>query len=86
MQTAVDGRCGAGFASGEAPASLEDGITYDQPSSGNGTSSGPDGGDGAGGSGSDGGFDEGSTGFRVQALVHSAVLLASVALLAMLSL
>ena len=80
VETAVDGRCGAGFASGDIPTPLADGITYKSPDSGsgNGTTGG-----GAGGSGDGTGFDEGSTGFKTQALAHPVVLLISVALLAL---
>lgn len=82
VQGAVDGKCGAGFANGETPASLEDGITFKETSPGNGTNGGADVGAGDG----EGGFDNGSTGFKVQSLTTSVFILVAMALLAMLGL
>lgn len=76
VQGAVDGRCGAGFANGVVPDSLENGITYEAPGTGNETGGGANGGTDDTGEG----FDPISTGFRIQALAYSSVLLLSVAL------
>lgn len=73
LQSVVDGRCGAGFANGEVPASLEDGITYSPPEEGNGSEGGK--GD------TDEPTGDKDAGFRVQPFVNSATLLLLVAML-----
>lgn len=78
MTNAVDSKCGTGFVVTTTPASLESGITYEEPGAGNDTST-----DGINGEGSGSGdeFDEGSTGFHTRSLATSGAVLLSLAAL-----